>query len=105
MRKEIIKTLVDLCMEINGLSPRTAEEPGGLPTVFYSFSGHVGMFCIEVFLGGWKKEKLAADMKWELYTDGGNFNIERYENAYGSLLALRDSVREREVAGAYAGND
>lgn len=93
MRKEIIKKLCCLCMEINGLSARERVETGELPTVFFTFRGHIGVFEISVHMKGWIADQ-DPDMSWNLHTDCERFEIAEYEEAYEALLAIKERMEE-----------
>ncbi len=52
IRKEIHR-LLDIALDINGLSERNREITGDLPTAFFEFIGHVGLVSISVYDKGW----------------------------------------------------
>lgn len=55
-RKEI-HALLDTALDINGLLPRQRRKTGELPTVFISFSGHVGKLSLDVHSRGWEPDE------------------------------------------------
>lgn len=64
-RREEIHALLDTVLDINGSHPRKRELTGNLPTVFMDFSGHTGMFYLNVHSRGWYPDE-SADFKWEV---------------------------------------
>ena len=60
MRIEEIKEIIDICMKVNGTEVRTKEETGELPTVFFSFSGHIACMYVDVHEHGWESGESAT---------------------------------------------
>ncbi len=51
-RKKIHK-LLDIVLDINGLSERQRATTGELPTAFFEFIVHVGLVSVSVYDKGW----------------------------------------------------
>lgn len=66
-RKEIHK-LLDLILDINGISKRRGDLTGNLPTAFFRFSGHTAMISIEIFKDGWESNQY-SDFYEHVYLD------------------------------------
>lgn len=67
VRKEIHKVL-DLVLDINGLSPRQKENTGDLPTAFFEFNGHIASVEFSVHKDGWNYGK-SSDIRRICYVD------------------------------------
>ena len=55
--REKLHELLDLALDVNGFEDRRTEVTGCMPTVFFSFSGHVNQLEIEISPEGWKDEE------------------------------------------------
>lgn len=62
--REKLHKILDAVLDANGLEERTREKTGLKPTVFFSFSGHVAKFEIQVFDNGW----FAGEKKWKEFS-------------------------------------
>lgn len=67
-RKKEIHKLLDLVLDINGLSKRRGDLTGHLPTAFFRFSGHTAMISIEIFKDGWESNQY-SDFYEHAYSD------------------------------------
>lgn len=52
-RRREIHALLDVILDINGLSKRRRDITGELPTAFFKFSGHTADIEIEIHNKGW----------------------------------------------------
>lgn len=82
-RRKEIHTLLDMVLDINGLSPRKRDETGDLPTVFFEFSGHTGRIYLSAHTHGW-----FADSYPDLSSNA------RVQDLKG-LIKIGDELRER----------
>lgn len=75
--------LFDLALQANGLENRTKEKTGDLPTVFFSFSGHVSWITVQVYPDGWE---CYAPHKEALVCTGQIFSERDYQEAKELLM-------------------
>ena len=57
MKKNEVMDIIEIALKVNGMSARTAEETGDLPTVFADFSGHIAQLYIRAYRNGWEAGK------------------------------------------------
>lgn len=60
-RREGLHRLLDLVLDINGVSRRDREITGDLPTAFFDFSGHTAAAHMRVYTSGWES---GQDYEW-----------------------------------------
>lgn len=82
-RRRKLTELLDLALQANGLESRTREETGNLPTVFFSFSGHVSWITVQVYPDGW--ESYAPSKEVTVYT-GRQYDERDYQEAKELLM-------------------
>jgi len=61
-RREGLHRLLDLVLDINGVSRRDREFTGDLPTAFFDFSGHTAAAHMRVYASGWEH---GQDYDWD----------------------------------------
>lgn len=78
-RRAGLHKLLDLVLDINGVSARDREITGELPTAFFDFSGHTAAAHIRVYSHGWASDRDYdySDNVWE--EQSINKAIERLE--------------------------
>lgn len=84
-RAEVLRVF-ELALGINGLNGRKQDETGNLPTIIFSFSGHVGRMSVDVFPEGWAHD--CEKISYNAYTDR---EMEAYE-----CYKVRDIIHELE---------
>lgn len=67
-QREQIHRLLDVVLDCNGLDERKQSITGNLPTMFFSFSGHVAAVMIELHKNGWKEGE-QEDLDWWVRLD------------------------------------
>lgn len=86
-----ILNLVRLALEINGFSKRLHGVTGDLPTIFFSFSGHVANMSIDCNRNGWRVNERGESK--DVY-----FNDEDFDDEYTKILTwLQDIKAETEA--------
>lgn len=60
-RREGLHKLLELVLDINGVSKRDREITGDLPTAFFDFSGHTAAAHMRVYTSGWEH---GQDCEW-----------------------------------------
>ena len=69
MTREQIHRVLDIVLDGNGLTDRQKSTTGNLPTLFFSFSGHVSKVEVDLHADGWypyadrEKFEFATDME------------------------------------------
>lgn len=69
-----IHDLLDVVLDINGISERRQEITGDLPTAFFEFRGHIGQVSISGYDKGWFP---GAESDFNRYIDLSPEEIER----------------------------
>lgn len=83
--------LFRLCTEINSLEERKKELTGELPTVFFSYSGHVSLLSIQIHSKGWGKGSF-PDIEFNLYFNGKCYDAGKIKECRNELIKIRDSI-------------
>lgn len=52
-KRKLIHEMLDIVLDINGLSARKQSLSGNHPTAFFDFSGHVGWAEVRIYKNGW----------------------------------------------------
>ena len=60
--------LLDLVLDINGVSRRDREITGNLPTAFFDFSGHTAAAHMRVYTRGWESVQ-GYDWNYDVWKD------------------------------------
>lgn len=84
-RRKALHRLLDLVLDINGLSARKRSVSGNLPTAFFAFHGHTASADIRVFFQGWGSETL-PDYEEDIWaTDDINSRIKALEILFTNI--------------------
>lgn len=68
MLREQVHTLLDIVLDCNSFERRSRERTGTLPSLFFSYSGHVNLLRIDLHKDGWVAYG-PADKVWEFRLD------------------------------------
>ena len=90
-RREKILHVLDLVLQVNGLSGRKWTETGKLPTAFFEYAGHVTEVSVRVFPEGWGIKDTFLYDSFRFYTDGKS--MEAASVVSSKLKEIRDSVK------------
>lgn len=83
-RRQLIHELLDLVLDINGLSEREQSITGCLPTAMFDFSGHVGRLTARIYKQGWKSD---AEPDMDFWIPAGN--VRELEKAISMLKVVK----------------
>lgn len=72
-KRESIHKILDLVLDVNGLSERARDLTGDKPTAFFEFSGHTAGITVQLYKKGWsdKAEKAGVFMMHYINADYG----------------------------------
>lgn len=91
-RREKLLQLLDLALQINGLSSHKKETVLNLPTAFFHYSGHIS--SVEIGVNLWSLDRIQPYQTkgYKILTDSGRFWKETADTAV-ELKALLHSVK------------
>lgn len=78
-RRRDIHQILDMVLDINGLTERKRDKTGDLPTAFFEFLGHVAGINVSINEHGWHDEA-NEEKKFNAYTDSlDDVKVMKYE--------------------------
>lgn len=88
-RRQMAQHLFDLVLYINSMECRTRNI--GKPTACISFSGHVSLITIDIYMNGWEQGE-SPDRTYFLYMCKDGFSIDEYNRVCKELEEIRDGI-------------
>lgn len=92
---ERIHQIFDLCLKINSLEERTQKHTGELPTVCFSFSGHVASTEVYLYPNGYSPSE--GYLFYRFYLSGNLYERTKVEECYNKLKETYELLEKQNV--------